>query len=62
MKLVKSIWMLGFGLAGVIVIVTRETLAASLGLSPQSGPWVMVGAGIAIIALAIAPRFLFRRG
>lgn len=61
MKLFKRIWMLGFALAGLIVILTRDTLAASLGLSAETGPWVMVGAGVAILAIAIAPRFLFRR-
>lgn len=62
MKIVKRIWMFGLGLAGLIVILTRDSLSDSMGLPGENGPWIAVGAGIALLALAIAPRFLFRRG
>ncbi len=62
MSIFKRIWMFGLGLAGLILILTRESLSASLDMPGGIGPWVIVGAGVALIALAIAPRFLFRRG
>lgn len=62
MKLIGRIWLLAFGLAGVIAIVARDGISAMVGLPPQTGPYILTVAGIALIALAIAPRFLFRRG
>jgi len=62
MKTIKRIWTFGLGLAGLIVIVTRDSLAVAIGLPGENGPWILTAIGIALIALAIAPRFLFRRG
>jgi len=62
MKILRHIWMFGLGLAGLIVILTRDSLSDAVGLPGENGPWIATGAGIALIALAIAPRFLFRRG
>ena len=61
MKLFKRIWMFGLGIAGLVLILTRETLSAAIDMPEPVGPWVVIGAGVALIALAIAPRFLFRR-
>lgn len=61
MKLFGRAWLLGFGLAGVVALLGRDAIAATLGLPSQSGPWIVAVAGIALIALAIAPRFAFRR-
>lgn len=62
MKLIKRIWLIGFALVGLILILTRGSMSAALGLPAENGPWIVAGGGIALIALAIAPRFLFRRG
>ncbi len=62
MKLIGRIWLLGLGLGGIAVIVARESVADLIGLPAQNGPYIVAAAGIALVALAIAPRFLFRRG
>ncbi len=62
MKTVRRIWTLGLGLAGLVIILTRDSLSAAIGLAGENGPWILTALGIALIALAIAPRFLFRRG
>jgi hypothetical protein len=61
MKLFRRIWLLVFGLAGAIAVLGREAISGTLGLPAQNGPWIITVAGITLIALAIAPRFLFRR-
>jgi hypothetical protein len=61
MKTFHRIWLFGLALAGLILILTRDSLAGAIGMPGEIGPWVVVGACVALIALAIAPRFLFRR-
>jgi hypothetical protein len=61
MKLLGRIWLLGLGLAGVVAIVGRDVLSVAIGMPQQAGPYILTAAGIALIALAIAPRFVFRR-
>ena len=61
MKLIGRIWLLVLGLGGIAAILAREAIASMAGLPAQNGPYLVAGAGVAMIALAIAPRFLFRR-
>jgi hypothetical protein len=61
MKLFGRIWLVVFGLVGAIAVLGRDSIAGVMGLPPQNGPWIITVAGITLIALAIAPRFLFRR-
>lgn len=62
MKLIGRIWLLGLGLSGIALIALRDSVADLIGLPAQNGPYLVAAAGIALLALAIAPRFLFRRG
>lgn len=62
MKLIGRIWLLGLGLGGIAAILARESLAGMIGLPAQNGPYIVAAAGVGMIALAVAPRFLFRRG
>jgi hypothetical protein len=61
MKLFGRVWLLVFGLAGAIAMLGRDSIAGVMGLPAQNGPWIVTVAGITLIALAIAPRFVFRR-
>ena len=61
MKVLKRTWTLGFLVAGLIAIRFNDAAAAMIGLPPRAGGWIMIGAGVAMWALAIAPYFVFRR-
>jgi hypothetical protein len=61
MKSLGRIWLIVFGVSGAITILARDVIAGMLQLSPQSGPWILTVGGVGLIALAIAPRFMFRR-
>jgi hypothetical protein len=62
MKLIGRIWLFVLMVGGLVAILLRDGLAGMIGLPAQNGPYIVLAAGIAMIALAIAPRFLFRRG
>ena len=55
MKVPTRAWMVGFGLAGVIAIVARDMLTASIGLPEQTGPYILTFAGVALIAQETGP-------
>ncbi len=61
MKLFGRLWLLVFGLSGAVAVLGRDYITGMLGLPAQNGPWIVTMAGITLIALAIAPRFVFRR-
>jgi hypothetical protein len=60
MRFLGRLWLVGLGAAGTAAILARDMLAASMGLPDQTGPYILTFTGITLIALAIAPRFLFR--
>jgi hypothetical protein len=59
-KLLKPTWTSISIVAGVLALRLHETLAAALRLPPDSGPWIMIAVGIALLALAIVPYIFFR--
>ena len=61
MKLIGRIWLLALAIGGIVAILLRDVIASLIGLPAQNGPYLVLAAGVAMIALAIAPRFLFRR-
>lgn len=61
MKLIGRIWLFTLAIGGIVAILLRDSLADLIGLPAQNGPYLVLAAGVAMIALAIAPRFLFRR-
>lgn len=62
MKLIGRIWPFVLAISGIVAILLRDAIAGWIGLPAQNGPYIVLAAGIALVALAIAPRFLFRRG